>query len=184
MSADSTFPDLYADLATEKLIDIFSAAPDRLNSILKGLSVDDLKTRPEGGGWSSQEIVIHLADAEIMGAARFRQTLAEPNSTFAVYDQDKWATELSYQTFDSKGFYTALMLFDSLRINTTKLLRRTKPQDWQKAGDHPEWGPLTLRQLLELYADHGERHLAQILKLRSQLQKPLDFPLLLTKRLY
>jgi len=39
---------------------------------------------------------MHLADAEIMGAARFRTALAEPGARFAVYDQDERASGLEY----------------------------------------------------------------------------------------
>ncbi len=178
------FPNVYSEIKTADLIRIYSEAPDRLNAILKGLSARDVQAHAKPGKWSIQEIAIHLADAEIMGAARVRQAFAEPGSTFAVYDQDVWANTFEYKNFDSKTFYSMIMLFDSLRLNTAKIFKRASARDWEKFGRHPEWGDLSLRQLLELYADHGERHFHQILELRILLGKALDFPLLLTKRLY
>lgn len=180
----SNFPHTYSQISTRDLIEVYAAAPDRLNKVLTDLSIKELQAHPKPGKWSIQEIAIHLADSEIMGAARIRQTFAEPGCTFSVYDQNVWATEFDYQNFDTKSFYSALMLFGSLRLNTTKIFRRAKDKDWKKTGIHPEWGALTLRQLLELYADHGERHFEQILELRKLLDKPLDFSLLLEKRLY
>jgi hypothetical protein len=45
-------------------------------------------------------------------------------------------------------------------------------------------GEVTLRQLLELYADHSERHLDQIQAVRIALSKPTALPELLPNRLY
>ena len=180
----STFPSVYANISTDELIRIYAAAPERLNALLKGLSVHELQEHAKPGKWSIQEIAIHLADAEIMGAARIRQAFAEPGSNFAAYEQEIWAKAFDYQGFDSKAFFSAVMLFDSLRLNTTKIFHRAATDDWNKFGNHPHWGKLTLRQLLELYADHGERHIHQILELRILVDKPMEFDLLLTKRLY
>lgn len=181
---DSKFPNIYSNIETQKLIEIYSKAPERLNSVIKGLSIKELQACPQPDKWSIQEIVIHLADSEIMGAARIRQTFAEPGSAFAVYDQEIWASVFNYQGFDSKAFYSAIMMFDSLRLNTNKIFNRAKATDWQRAGIHSEWGTLTLRNLLELYADHGERHFGQVVKLRELIGNSIDFPLLLTERLY
>lgn len=53
-----------------------------------------------------------------------------------------------------------------------------------KKGCHPESGEITLRSILELYSDHSERHIWQILQRRKLMGKPLDFPLILDERLY
>ena len=142
MTEDSKFPDIYSGIETKKLIEIYTLAPERLNTLIKGLSVKELQARPKPGKWSIQEIAIHLADAEIMGAARIRQAYAEPGSQFAVYDQDIWTGVFNYQGFDSKAFYSAIMMFDSLRLNTSKIFYRAKESDWPKAGWHhiPEMG--------------------------------------------
>jgi hypothetical protein len=76
------------------------------------------------------------------------------------------------------------MILYRFRLNTRKFLKNATTTDWTNTGIHPEWGNLSLRHLLELYADHSERHIGQILELRKLLNKSLDFPLLLEKRLY
>ncbi len=180
----TSLPDTYSGIPTQELIEIYALGPERLNQVLKGLSVAQLKERAQPAKWSVQEIALHLADAELLAAVRVRQVISQPGTTLPVYEQDIWAAEIGYQNLDSKAFFSAIMMFDSLRLNTSKIFRRVSDSDWQKTGVHPELGNMSLRQLLEIYADHGERHIGQILKLRQLMQVPLDFPLLLNKRLY
>lgn len=183
-SQKSSFPNVYADIETDRLLGAYSAAPERVRQAIQGLISDELKAHPRPGKWSIQEIVVHLADAEVMGAARIRQAFAESGSAVAVYNQEDWAREMAYQEYDTKTFYASLMMFDALRLATAKLFQRAGAPDWEKFVIHPEWGAITLRQLLELYADHSERHIGQILTLRELLNKPLNLKLLLEKRLY
>lgn len=175
---------MYAPLSTAELLEAFDAASQRLPEVLSGLTREDLKARLKPGKWSIQEIVLHLADAEIMGAGRIRQAYAQPGSTFAFYDQAIWADILDYQSRDGAAIQTSLKLFEYLRRTSSAIFHRARSGDWQKTGKHPEYGSLTLRQLLELYADHSERHIAQILDLRARLGKGLDFSLMLEQRLY
>jgi uncharacterized damage-inducible protein DinB len=184
MSPETRFPDIYRTISTRDLIAVYKSGPTRLGGALTGLSDEELKARPRDDKWSVQEIALHIADAEIMGAARMRQAWAEPGSAFAVYDQNAWASELDYRGRESRDVMAALHLFSILRRAGTQLLEGARPGDWKKWGSHGEWGTLTLRQLLELYADHAERHIEQIAALRLRLGKPIRLPRLLPKRLY
>lgn len=181
----SRFPSKYADLPTSDLLEAFAAGPDRLDRVLQGLGPDQLSARPRSGDrWSARQIVGHLADSEIMGAARVRQTLAQSGREFAFYDQDVWAEALGYQEFDRSRFDQARELFRALRQATHPLLTAATDADWNKTGVHPEMGEVTLRQLLELYADHSERHLDQLLEIRALLGVPMTLTPLLPERLY
>lgn len=184
MPKDSKFPDTYAALETSELLAVYEQAPDRLNLALRNLTVKDLQAHPKEGKWSIQEIALHLSDSEIMGATRIRQVIAESGCTLASYDQKKWAEQFDYLGLDSKSFYSTLMLFDSLRLSTAKIFKGASGADWEKHGLHPEWGSVTLRQLLEWYTDHGERHFEQIMALRELLEKPAELKPLLPQRLY
>ena len=70
-----------------------------------------------------------------------------------------------------------------LRISNARLLKSVKEHKWNLKGFHPERGELSLRQLLEIYADHCERHIDQILARRRLFGKPSDLPVILNKRL-
>lgn len=182
----AAFPDTYRALTTEVLVATYEAGPGRLHAVLEGLTDDDLHARPRPGNkWSILQIVVHLSDAELMGALRVRLAYGQSGSTLPVYDQDLWASALRYQETDRQTFERRVELFTLLRETTTPIFRQARDAEWtQRAAQHPEFGPVTLRNLLELYADHGERHIEQIVAIRELLGKGLDFPPLIEVRLY
>lgn len=178
------FPTVLSEMSTEALLDVFEAAPARLGQALDGLSEADEAARPVAGKWSIREIVTHLADAETVGATRVRFTLAEPGTRLPVYDEAAWARALGYQDASSGDLADARALFSALRTATARLLRRQPEEAWRRTAHHPHWGEVSLRELLDLYADHGERHLEQILERRARLGRPLALAPVLAARLY
>jgi hypothetical protein len=182
--AASSFPGIYAPIAAEKLLSAFEAAPVRMERALEGLTPPELSARPIPGKWAIQEIVAHVADSETCGALRIRLALAQPGSLLPAYDQDRFAEALGYGDLDAAGLAGTLELFGRLRAHSARLFRRARASDWALESRHAQWGPVTVRQLLELYADHGERHLAQILERRRMLGRPLALEPLLPERLY
>jgi hypothetical protein len=185
MSDRSIFPDVHAGIPTEVLIGVFEQAAPRLARVLTGLTNDELWARARGTTrWSIGEIVCHLADSEIIAAARFRLVRHRPGAELVEYDQDVFAHVLGYRQRNRHDTDIALHSFAALRTSTARLMRTWSPSDWKTGGVHSEWGPLTLRQLLELYADHGERHIDQILDNRHRLHKPLPLGSILSDRLF
>lgn len=178
------FPDTFRRYGTRELLDVFASGPSRLRQVLDGLNAEQLRRSPHPGKWSILEIALHLADAEVMGAGRVRLAFAEPGATFVPYDQATWADALRYQEQDESALERGLRLFDLLRATTLSIFAAASDADWEKTAIHPELGRLTLRNLLEMYADHGERHIGQILECRWRFGVALTYPLLLVERLY
>ncbi|HEY7111976.1 MAG TPA: DinB family protein [Thermoanaerobaculia bacterium] len=184
--AASTFPAAYRDLPTNRLLAVFGQAPARVARAIDDLGPAEIGARVISGKWTIQEVVCHLADSETCGALRIRLALAQPGGPLPAYDEKRFAAELAYASFDSEGMRETLDLFARLRSVSKRLLARVPAEAWGRTSRHAEFGDVTLRQLLELYADHGERHLSQILERRLALGRPLAPPLeaLLPERLY
>ncbi len=155
-----------------------------MRAAIAGLTPSQLRERARPGKWSIIEIVAHLTDSELMAAARSRFAYAQPGSVATGYDQDIWVARFEYRSLDGEELERTLALFAELRALTLRVFRRATDAEWAQTIAHPDFGPITLRNVLELYADHVERHLSQILVLRASLGAPLDLPLLLTERLY
>lgn len=184
MTPFNSFPQQLSATPTQVLLDVYDQAAPRLAQAVTGLSADDLWSRARGRNkWSIGEIVCHLADSEIVAAVRFRLVRSAPDTPMVVYDQDAFADQFGYRERDERGVDVAIAAFAAMRRSTGALLRSLGTPDWDLAGLHPEWGTLTLRQLLEMYAEHGERHLDQILDLRNRLGKPIPLASILAHRL-
>ncbi len=178
------FPQTYASLDTETLLQAFASGSQRIRQALAGLSDSDLILRTREGKWSIKETTLHVVDSEIFAAARVRLVIAQPGSALPFYDQDIWTAKLDHQNANHAAVDDALLLFDVLRSISGRIFGQANEDDWMKTGVHYSFGIITLRQLLELYADHSERHIEQIVAMRSMIGKPIDLPLILKVRLY
>jgi hypothetical protein len=174
----------FNEFSTGLLLDVYTQAPGRLRRSVEGLKEDELSVFPFADKWSIKEIVFHLLDSELIGSVRFRQTITQSDRHFPFYNQDIWTKQLEYQQRDIYELEEALDMFMLLRKNNYRLLQSARDNQWNLTGYHPERGELTLRQLLELYSDHGERHIDQIIARRNLFGKPVDMEVILTKRLY
>lgn len=150
---------------TSEQLNIYETAPSRIATAIEGLSEAAMHHKPEED-WSIHEIVIHLADSETIGFWRLRKTLAEAESTLAVYDEAAWASNLAYQAQDRT---LALALFTALRASTAALLRLLPAVAWERTSLHPEQGEMSVYDIFNLYLEHGDIHLHQIQHLKQSL---------------
>ena len=128
---------------------------------------------------------MHLADSDTQGAFRIRKAWSESGADLPGFDEGLWTSQMNHQSASVEEREASLIAFAALRAITAPLFRRATPSDFvERGGKHPVYGRLALRNLLELYDDHGERHIAQILEIRRRLGKRLEYPLLLPTRLY
>jgi len=176
--------ELYAHNSNELLLKAYALGPERIRKAISGLTEDEMKARPIPGKWSIAEIVIHLADGEIVASCRIRQAYCEHPDPFPYYIEAEWAEKLKYQKRDLLNLADYLSMFELLRRTTAPILYSCTEKDWIKEGIHPQRGKMNLRGLLELYADHSERHIVQILERRTLLGKHLDMEIILPDRLY
>lgn len=148
--------------AIAELLAKLAGAPKQLERLTSGLSPRRSTTRPAPDKWSIKELACHLADCELVYGFRYRKILSEPDAALMPFDQDAWAKCLQYQ---AQSLKSALAAFGALRQAHVALFRMLPEPDWDKSGQHPEYGPLTLRQLVSHLADHDQTHLAQLERL-------------------
>ena len=140
-------------------LDVMATTSQRLQDLLRGRTADELRRRPAPDRWSPAEIVVHLSDAELVGAWRFRSVLAWNAVPLQPYDQNTWAATFRYEQADP---FAALELFDAVRRSTLALLGRVDPGLYDNYGMHAERGRESVRHLIALYAGHDLNHLRQL----------------------
>ena len=140
-----------------------SAAPEKLASLIVGLSAEQLARRPAPHKWSIQEIVAHLADDELVGAYRLRMILSNSGTPIQAFDQDVWAVAGRYDRIEVR---TSLELFRILRQANLALLRSLDSAEWEMFGVHAERGVETVRDIAMYFAGHDINHFQQIEAIR------------------
>jgi len=151
-------PDLSA------LLERYRRGPELVAVVLTGVFGEEEDFVTEPGKWSIRQIVAHLADADLVGAHRFRQLVAEENPTLVAFDQDLWTRNLDYARRKPKQ---SLETFRRIRAENHELLKDLPPAAFDRAGNHTERGRVTLGELLEGYAGHAEAHARQMQQIRE-----------------
>ena len=139
-------------------------APARLRAAIQGLTETQLDTPYRDGGWSSRQVVHHVADSHMNAFIRFKLGLTEDNPTIKSYPEHLWA-DLADQKL---SIDVSLPIVDNVHQRWVTVLRSMKETDWARTFNHPETGVQRLDRALALYAWHGRHHAAHITSLREQ----------------
>ena len=121
-------------------------------------------SRPGKEGWSIRDVLVHLADAEMVRATRIRLILSGDEPVLFTFDEEMWKRRLHYLWRSPEA---SLALFDQLRFTTLEILRQLDLKSWEKAGVAPDGERITVAELIRRGAAHAEEHSAQIKALRG-----------------
>jgi hypothetical protein len=146
--------------------EVLGELPPALAELTAGLDASTLAKPEREGKWSINEVVGHLADAELVNGYRIRLVLAQPGSTLHGYDQDLWARELGYR---DTPLAASMAQLAGLRESNLRLLRRTPPEHLERFGLHTERGSESVRHIVRLTAGHDLVHRRQIARIRAAL---------------
>ncbi len=154
---------ILAALGDREPFEVLRETPAALRRAVTGVPARVLATPEQPGKWSMLEVVLHLADTEIVGSWRFRMILAHDRPAIQSYDQDLWARRLRYAEGEVE---TALDQFSALRRANLGLLHRTTPEERQRFGVHAERGEESVGHMIRMYAGHDLVHLRQIARIQ------------------
>jgi uncharacterized damage-inducible protein DinB len=154
----------------EKAIDILQTTPSILQAWLGHLPLDWVSASDGEDTWSAFDIVGHLIHGEktdwmpraeiILSDRKTREF--EPFNRFAMLKESQGRT-----------IQELLDTFLHLRkesINHLRAMRLSK-SDYDKTGEHPDLGTVTLRQLLATWVAHDLNHLGQIAEVMARQYK-------------
>ncbi len=138
--------------------------PDLIDEAIQGLSDDELRRRPSPNEWSALEVCCHLRDYAEEEGVRVRRLVEEDEPALEAYDQEAWARERNYQGDGPARVMTALRAFWG---GLAYLLEGLADEQWERAGNHPELGRVTVRSRAEQEVEHARAHLEQIWAIRG-----------------
>lgn len=157
-------------LELNRSLEVLERTPSVLRSCLLGLSDAWLRNNEGGNTWSPYEVVGHLIVGEktdwivriktILSASEDK--LFEPFDRFAHLKEDQ-----------SKPMAELLDRFTALRTRNLEEVRSMEiaEADLMRTGIHPEFGEVTLEQLLATWTVHDLGHVAQISRVMAKQYK-------------
>ncbi|NOU48302.1 MAG: metal-dependent hydrolase [Bacteroidales bacterium] len=113
------------------------------------------------GDWNIAQTIHHIADSHTHAYTRMKFMLAEDETVFKTWDQVAWSTLNDYQSLDIEP---SLQYIAALHNRWTRLLESLTEADFERYGEHPEMGRISLYEILKTYARHGHGHIEQIRK--------------------
>lgn len=150
------------------LIDQYVKGSDDLRMAVRGLEREDLLAHPVPGTWSIQEIVIHLADSDLVISDRMKRVIAEDNPQLIGFDETRFVKGLHY---NDQSIDDAVNLFELNRRQMARVLAKLPDQAFSRVGTHNERGPMKLSDLLAGAVSHLKHHLKFIVEKREKLGK-------------
>lgn len=133
-----------------------------IKTLIDPLPADAIGYREAAGTWSPFEVVCHLADAEITDwMPRVRAILSDGDRRFPPYDR-----EAGFKRYEGWAIAAVVQEFGYLRRrNIAELATMPIAPALARTGVHPEFGSVTLHQLLSTWSTHDLAHVAQIARI-------------------
>jgi uncharacterized damage-inducible protein DinB len=140
-------------------------APRIVEGLIAAAPADALTWREADGTWNIVEVLCHIADGEIADWMPRVERILAGGGRFIPFDREGGFTRYRGWTAEALvGEFGQLR-----RANLEKLENlRLSAAHLRLLGEHPEFGPVTLEQLLACWATHDMAHIAQIARLLTR----------------
>jgi hypothetical protein len=129
---------------------------------------EQLLARPFPGTWSIQEIVVHLADSDLIAAYRMKRIIAEERPKLDLWDENAFVAKLGYQKISATD---AAELFRVNRVVMASILRDQPEAAFDRVALHPERGEMALGLFVRVYANHLPHHMAFLNKKKTLVSR-------------
>ena len=154
----------------DKSYEILERTPTVLRTLLSGLGDEWIMNNEGPETFSPYDVIGHLIHGEKTDWRDRTIMILEHGTGKTFVPFDRFA-----QFEESKGKSLATLLddFEKLRADSLIWLRSLKlsEDDFDKKGNHPALGQVTLRQLLSTWVIHDLTHIAQITRVMAKQYK-------------
>ena len=141
---------------------VLRRTPEVLRALLSELPDEWLHGREDPGAWSPYQVCGHLLHIEECDWIDRTRVILEHGTSRAFEPVDR---EAGFAKFDGWPIDALLDRFATQRqANLDELNVLVRPDDLDHRGRHPDFGEVTLSQLLATWVVHDFNHLHQIVK--------------------
>ena len=151
----------------EPAIEVLKRTPATLNSLLRDLPEPWLMQNEGSETWSPYHVIGHLIHAEETDWIPRAKMILDYGETRAFEPFDRVAM---FEHSKGKSLGELLDTFSQLRAESLRKLQTLNLTDdlLDKRGRHPEFGVVTLRQLLSTWVVHDLGHIRQVARVMSK----------------
>lgn len=160
-------PTNYNDAFLEESIAFIASFPERLKKEVAHLTEEQLDTPYRPYGWTIRQVIHHCADSHMNCYIRLKWTLTEDKPVIKFYYEDRWS-----EMNDNKTMPIAptLSLLEGLHYRLGYIMKSLSAEALEKSFIHPEHQKeFRLKEIIGLYAWHGNHHLAHITELKKRM---------------
>lgn len=136
-----------------------ASLPSHVEAALASLPPGALDTPYRDGGWTVRQVVHHLADSHINAYIRLKLALTESDPLIKTYEESLWATLPDATTADP---VISLALLRALHSRMVTAFESLTPEQFARTARHPEWGPISIDWMLQMYSWHGRHHVGHV----------------------
>ncbi len=150
-----------------KAISVLERTPQVLNTLLLGLHEDWVYSNEGNDSWSPYDIVGHLIHGEITDWIPRLEIILANGVEIPFKPFDRFA---QFENSKGKSLEQLLVEFEKLRNNNLKHLVSIglTERHLSLKGIHPEFGEVTLKQLLSTWVVHDLSHLNQTARVMAK----------------
>jgi len=140
------------------------SGPVLIAHLLEGVTDTEADARPEPERFTIREIVAHLAEWEPILLERMRRIRDEDCPELPGYDEGQLALNHHYALSD---LAEQLALFQQRRKTVVAFLEALTPEQWQRVGNRPEIGLISIEGIGLLMPLHDTYHAEQLARYRK-----------------
>lgn len=151
----------------DQAIEVLSRTPKTLKELLEGLPSEWIFQNVGPETWSPFDIVGHLIHGERTDWIPRAKIILKHGESQAFDPFDRVA---QFEASKGKSLKELLYTFTELRWQNLKTLKEMKlsKKELDLRGQHPDFGTVTLRQLLSTWTVHDLNHIGQIVRVMSK----------------
>ena len=140
-------------------------APRIVEGLIAAAPREALHWREADGAWNSVEVLCHLADGEITDWMPRIEKILSGGGRFTPFDREGGL--LRYRGWTAEALVGEFGQLRRANLEKLDTLNLTAPH-LALTGQHPEFGRVTLSQLLACWATHDMAHVAQLSRLLTR----------------
>jgi hypothetical protein len=136
--------------------------PRVIEGLIAGAPPDALGWRERRGAWTPLEVLAHLADAEITNWPPRVDRILSGGGRFPPFDREGGFTR--YRGWSAEALVGEFGQLRRANVERLDRLGLAVPH-LRLTGEHPEFGTVTLAQLLATWTAHDLAHVAQLARI-------------------